>query len=427
MSSSRRPAARRVSLAFVVFNFLFASGTAPAWCDPGEQLHEPTSLPVRRTSSPISQENDVLLVMPAATAQGSEVSETLKEVHGTVIETIGEGPMTIFKIKCEKGKLLETQKKLSQDKNFSIVECNYKFKINAAGSSPVNDPYFPNEWHLAAVNAVKAWQVNQGGQFYIGVLDTGVSTGNQDLSGKVTQGYDTVNNRNGQSPVGPHGTWVSTTAAAVTNNGFDTAAVARNALIFPIVVANSDGTVDESAVIKGIYYCGKLGVKIINISANADTPYTFANKRVHPALHTYLQWFHDTKGGLVFNAAGNDGSVDSSPRLSYLIVCSAINTSYSLADFSTYGTPVWFTAPGVSIFCSGPDGKVASLSGTSFSTPICAAVAAMVWGANPRLTNTQVEQILVQTCYKAGTYNWTPWYGFGMPNAQAAVNKATGH
>lgn len=426
MLNLRSRAVGRLSLCLVGILSIYAMSVRPGNCDPGNQLHEPTQLPIARASAPISQDGDILLIMPAASAQQDQIQTILQEVHGTIIGTIGEGPLTVYKVQCEKGKMLETQKKLSKDKNFSIVECNYKFRINAASPPLANDPYFPNEWHLGAVNAIKAWQLNKDKTFAVGILDTGVSTSNQDLSGKVYQGYDAIDRLERQDDVMGHGTYVATTFGAKANNGLGTAGVARNGYIYPVRVGTAQGYVDEAAILDAIYRCGKLGIKVINISANADPPYSFANPWVHPAMHTYLKWFHDARGGLVFNASGNNGARDTSARLPYLIVVSAIGTDYSLASFSTYGNPVWFTAPGVGIYCSGKDGRVAALSGTSFSTPICAGIAAMVWGANQGLSNTQVEQILIQTCYKAGSSSWTQWYGFGMPNAEAAVKKATG-
>lgn len=418
--------AGRLFIAALSVLSLLTLATCPAYCDPGDQLREPLSPPVPSPSAPASQDSDILLVMPAGGADDDDIKDVLKEVHGTVVGTIGEGPLTVLKVKVEKGKLLETEQKLTKDKNFCSVQRNFKFKVKAAGAAPVNDPYFANEWHLGAVNVVKAWQVNQGSGNVIGVLDTGCSLSNQDLAGKTYAGYDAITRRDGQRDVMGHGTMVATTAAARTNNRFATAAPAMNSYIYPVRIGTADGEVSEEAILQAIFRCGQMGVKIINISANADPPFSFSNRSVHPTLHNYLRWFHDSKGGLVFASAGNDGSFDRSPAVPYLIVVSAIGTNYSLAKFSTYGNPVWFTAPGVSIFCSDPNGRVVSVSGSSFSAPIAAAVAALVWGANPGLRNTDVERILINTCYKAGTAYRTSWYGYGMPNAERAIKMATG-
>lgn len=366
---------------------------------------------------------DVLLVMPQRGADPNEITDIFKEMRGQLIETIGEGELTCYVIKVEKGKMLECEKKLLQDKHFSAVQRDYVFQAN---QSAVNDPYFSSEWHLSALNVVRGWTYGQGSGAIIGVLDTGTNYGISELSGKVYSGYDAVLNRNGQSDVQGHGTMVATTAAALTNNRVGTAAPARLSYVYPIRIGDSNGSISSTALLKGIQQAGNAGIRIINISANGEPPYSFSNRSVYSALHTYFRWFHDTKNGLIFVSAGNSPVRDSNPILPYLVVVSAINPSYSLASFSTYGPNLWFTAPGQSIYCTTRDGRVASVAGTSFSSPLVAAVAAMVLGANPSLRNTQVESILRSTCYKAGTASRTEWYGYGMPNAEAALRMATG-
>lgn len=367
--------------------------------------------------------DNVLLVMPQRGADAKEITDIFKEMHGELLETIGEGELTCYVIRVEKGKLVESEKKLLQDKHFSAVQRDYVFQANQAA---VNDPYFSSEWHLSALNVVRGWSYGQGSGAVIGVLDTGTNYGISELSGKVYSGYDAVLNRNGQSDVQGHGTMVATTAAALTNNRIGTAAPARLSYIYPIRIGDQNGSISSSALMKGIQQAGNAGIRIINISANGSPPYSFSNRSLYSALHTYFIWYHDTKGGMIFVSAGNEPVRDPNPMRHYLIVVSAINPSYSLASFSTYGPNLWFTAPGQGIYCSTREGRVASVAGTSFSCPLVAAVAAMVLGANPSLRNTQVENILRSTCYKDGSASRTEWYGYGMPNAEAALRMATG-
>jgi thermitase len=393
--------------------------------DPGNQLHVPTTLPKAKVAPP-AQDSDILLVMPAGGVEQEDWQESIKKINGTVVGTIGEGPMKVLKVKVEKGKFLETEKKLMQDHNFGAVQRNFTYQLNAAAQRPVNDPYFANEWHLGAINVVRAWEVSKGGPSILAVLDTGSNSRVRDLSGKCYTGFDAIKKVENGNDVQGHGTMVATTAAASTNNATATAAPARLSYIYPIRVGTPQGTVSEAAIIEGINRAGKMGLKIINISANASPPYSFANKQLHPALHMYMRWFHDDRGGLIFNSAGNNGAYDRAARVPYLIVVSAIGRDYSLARFSTYGTPTWFTAPGVGIYCSTRDDRVAAVDGTSFSSPLAASVAALIWGANPGLKNRDVENILIRTCYKANGQSWTPYYGYGLPNAEAAVKMATG-
>lgn len=430
---SKNACGRVIRLLFLSVLLLGLNST-PTWAGPEYQLHAPQSPPVPKATGPVGQDSDILLVMPNAKAEDGDVKDALTELHGTVVGTIGKGPLTVLKVKVEKGKLEETEKKLTQDKkyskSFSVVQRNFEFTANVA---PVNDPFFVNEWHLPALNVPRAWNVSQGsGSIIIAVLDSGVALGNRDLSGRVYSGYDAFYMRNGQTPASSHGTWVATTAAASTNNSFATASPARNCFVYPVKIAGSNARSSDAAVMEAIWLCGNssLPIKILNISYNSPPPYSFANPRAHPALHAYLKWFHDSpasggRGGLIFNSAGNDGLRDTSTRLPYLIVISALDPRGYPASFTTYGSPLWFTAPGVGIYCTGPDSKVQAVDGTSFSSPLCAGVAQLVWSSNPGLKNTDVERILYDTRLRAppGTEDY---FGYGLPNAEAAVRRATG-
>jgi subtilisin len=176
--------------------------------------------------------------------------------------------------------------------------------------------------------------------------------------------------------------------------------------------------------------CITRGIKIVNMSLNNANPeFSISNATNNDVLHSQFQTFHNN-GGLVFNAAGNDGNEDTlNPRYPYLIVVSALDPYGRKASFSKYGNPVWFTAPGVGIVCSSKagKGKAVSVSGTSFSSPLVASIAALLWGAKPSLTNTQLEQLLISTTNKEhdslnknyGVPN--NFYGYGMPDADKAM------
>jgi subtilisin family serine protease len=66
-----------------------------------------------------------------------------------------------------------------------------------------------------------------------------------------------------------------------------------------------------------------------------------------------------------------------------------------------------------------------TISGTSMATPHVSGVAALVFGANPSLTPAAVEQILKSTARDIGAVGYDTRFGYGMPNAVAAVDAAT--
>jgi len=414
-----------------------------------KQLHIPEHPPTPKQRTRMTYTPDILLVMPEAKADNDDIDKALEEAHGTVVGTIGEGKLRCLIIKTEKGQLESTEKKLSKDKKeFRYMSRNY----TATAQWVPNDPRFASEWHLAAINAPRAWDRTIGTGTKIAIFDTGCQASNPDLTGKTAKGYNADDwlahilpflgppspmtigmgaaagavSSGAQTDVHGHGTWVATTCAATANNSTDTAGVAPGSSIYPVRIAGSNGMTDDLAIMAGLLNAMGTGNRIVNISYGAYPPFGFTNAGLHAPLHMYFQFFHDVYGGLIFISAGNDGAFDPDPNMYYLNVVSAIDNSYSLANFSNWGASITFTAPGKGIVVSDRSGNVASVDGTSFSSPIVASVAALVWNANPALPNVAVENILKASCFRPAGSAWTPYFGLGMPNADAAVRLARG-
>ena len=77
-----------------------------------------------------------------------------------------------------------------------------------------------------------------------------------------------------------------------------------------------------------------------------------------------------------------------------MIAVSATDSYDVFAAFSSYGSNISLSAPGVEIWTTNRDGTYGAWSGTSFSSPIAAGVAALVLSVNPQLTNASVLDIL---------------------------------
>lgn len=428
----------------------FASICAlPSQAGNENKLKMPTNI-VKRTPKPVYDcTPDILLIMPNAGADTDEVSDVLKDAKGTIVGTMGTGKLTCIIYKTEKGHMAETEKKLMKDKDhFSCIGRNYKFQAQIVP----NDPQFASEWHLGAINAPSAWNTVSGRSTKIGIFDSGCQSTNRDLYGKTEKGYNATTfwahltalggdgglghllgglggslSSGAQTDVQGHGTFVATTAAASFNNGYETAGVAPSATVYPIQIANSSGNADDISMMAGLLNAPEAGCKIVNISYGSAPPTGLTNAAAHAPLHAYMKDFHDNHNGLIFISSGNNGAFDPNPPQPYLNVISAIAPTFSLTSFSNWGPSVTFTAPGQSIVCSSRDGSVSTVRGTSFSSPIVASIAALVWSANPSLSNNQVEWILRASCLRAGSSPTTLFYGYGLPDASRAVSLATGH
>jgi thermitase len=123
-------------------------------------------------------------------------------------------------------------------------------------------------------------------------------------------------------------------------------------------------------------------------------------------------------------AAGNDGSFDSTSDNPYVLTVGATNSADALAGFSTTGNNIDLTAPGVSIQTTNRGSGYGSWSGTSFSAPIAAGVAALVISANPNLAAAQVQNVIKQSADDLGSAGWDPSFGWGRLNAARAVDLA---
>ena len=109
------------------------------------------------------------------------------------------------------------------------------------------------------------------------------------------------------------------------------------------------------------------------------------------------------------------------------------------AGYSQYGNGIDFLAPGggnllgiITTDRTGNDGKdngnYTETSGTSFSSPLAAGVAALMLSRNLNLTADQIRSIMRNTCDKVDAVpdvnGWNQYYGYGRINARKAVDEA---
>lgn len=299
----------------------------------------------------------------------------------------------------------------TQDRN-AIVEADTALPPSLVP----NDPYYSSAWHLPKIKAPTAWDTTTGNSAVkVAILDSGVDCTHSDLSNLCIAGYNFYDNNTTTTDVYGHGTKVAGTAAAITNNSAGIASLCWQCSIMPIRVTGTDGYAYLSMLANGLTWSADRGARVANMSFDQVGSY---------ATVTNAAKYFQSKGGVVTGAAGNNGPLLTWADNPYELTVSATDSNDVKASFSNSGTPIDIAAPGVSIYSTIRGGGYGAVSGTSFSAPVVAGVAALMEAANSNLNGVQLRSILIQTADDIGTAGWDSFYGWGRINAANAVAAA---
>ncbi len=333
-----------------------------------------------------------------------------------------------------------------------------------------SDPYF-KATQISRVSTDRDLQARpanvpySGKNITVAVLDTGVNSQHNDLSGKVLQNVklaDTqsaavgfinptaVENLPDTDLLNGHGTFVAGVIAATgVSSGGKYSGVAPGASILGLSV----GDVNLISVLSGFDYLLEKSpgyrVRVVNCSFSSDTVFDF-----NDPVNIATKMLTDNNINVVFSA-GNSGSGNSSlnpyAAAPWVVSVGATDEKGVLADFSSrgvFGDPQFspsLVAPGVNVVSlrnaatqtgtlglAGTDAQRLSPaelpfyttdSGTSFSAPQVAGAIALMLEANPNLRPAQIKNILQRSATPLPNY-FTHEVGAGMLNTYAAVLEA---
>ncbi|SDW37871.1 Serine protease, subtilisin family [Nitrosomonas eutropha] len=398
---------------FSILLLLLVAFSGNGYANPGKDIREIArsgSNGKKTIVSPSRWAKGRLLVIPRAGLTAKEFDKAIRP-HGVKSKRklsrlsahIYELPDGVDEIKV--------MNKLKKDRRFKAVELDQL----VGPAQMVSDPAFNSSWALPKIQAPAAWDIATGDGVTIAILDTGVDNNHPDLAANMVPGWNIYNGNDDASDVHGHGTKVAGSASAAANNGIGSVGVAWNARIMPIRIANPNAYAYFSAMADGIRWAADHGARVANISYEGA-----AGSLTVQSAANYMR----SKGGVVVVSAGNSGGYISYAPSDALIVASATGSSDTRTSWSSYGPAVDVAAPGASIYTTTRGGGYGSVSGTSFSSPIVAATAALMFSANPDLAPADVDQILRTTAVDLGDPGHDVYYGHGRVDAAGAVNMA---
>lgn len=308
-----------------------------------------------------------------------------------------------------------------------------------------NDTNYPSQYHLPQIKAPLGWNVTTGAaSVVIAIIDSGVCLDHPDLKPNIwtnptpghydpvgmpndINGWNFVDNNNDPNPKPTgidvdgdgiadgqvdHGTLVAGTAAAAGNDGYGCAGVAWGCKIMPLKVFPADNGGDVATVIAAINYAVDNGAKVINLSIGGQYTPLFDG----PLTAAF------NAGVVVVCAGGNSGAdltdaqstwespVCNDGNLSlgenHVIGVGAVDRNDRRASYSNFDSShshfIDIMAPGDAIYGDAAyfpafpafTNYFQTNSGTSFSSPIIAGLAALLLSHDPTLKPEEIIPLI---------------------------------
>lgn len=329
-----------------------------------------------------------------------------------------------------------------------LVEFAEENTFGYFGATP-NDPNYSQQYALnntgqtggtndADIDAPEAWDLQDGdASIIVAVLDSGTEITHNDLNdnqwrnladpvngvdddsnGYVDDidGWDFANNNRFVDGPFSHGSLVAGIVAAETNNGIGIAGAAGGGfsgtacryMVCQVGDFGPSGAILDDAIL----YALDNGASIITMSLTVGS-----SSSIDAALQA--AWNGDC---FIDCAAGNSGpSVTYPATNANVMAIAATDHNDDVASFSNPGPQVEVSAPGVDILSTGLGQGYETSSGTSFSAPYVAGVAALIRSAGPLLSNAQVRQLLIDTADDVEAPGFDNDTGWGRVNAASAL------
>lgn len=307
-----------------------------------------------------------------------------------------------------------------------------------------NDPFFGSQWAMSNVNAPAAYDYTLGDpSVIVGIVDSGTDTTHPDLRENlwVNPGEDLngdgiidfmewngidddgngfiddfwgwnvwQNNNNIQDPItAGHGTHCAGDVTARTDNGIGVSSLGCKARIMTARAGNGQYIYASAS---GMAYCANNGAKVLSLSYGGPSYVAYEQTIINNAWNA---------GVAIFASAGNENTTAPHYPSAYnnVVSVAAIDQNNNKASFSNYGPTIDICAPGQNILNTTPGGTYQAWDGTSFSCPIAAGLACMLWAANPAFTNATLIQHIYDHCIEVPGYPGQ--LGYGRIDAGASI------
>jgi len=253
-----------------------------------------------------------------------------------------------------------------------------------------------------------------GANVTVAIIDDGIRPDHPLFANRIlATGYDFVSDDTDPSEESGllfgHGTFISGLVSLV----------APNCNLLPIRAFDGNGFGTTFTAAEAINWAASHGADVINMSFTQQTPSDLLQLAVQNALDSGL---------VLIAASGNDSSSVTTYPGAYdaVITVGAIDSLELLADFSNFGTQLDLVAPGIWVYSAlAGTYQWGWWSGTSFSAPLVAGIAALVRERNSDLTGSFMSTHLHNAARDSLAWGMLfppdTLYGFGAADAFLSV------
>ena len=252
------------------------------------------------------RKKEILLINP------SEVNDsTFTEKDTEYLEHVD---ISILKTSLE----ATTRSSFSENHNNQIHYENNKERV-ITSLTEYQSGLVPKQWHVEDFNIRNIWDYTSMDKITVAVIDSGINNAHPYFNGKITPGFNFLEDNTDTFDDNGHGTAVS--------------GVIRSLIgpfpveILPLKTTFSNGVSYVSDIVRAINYAIDQKVDVINLSFGSSIPSEAEQQAINAAIND---------GIVVVSSSGNNGSNRYSYPASYdgVISVSSINEDHKISSFS---------------------------------------------------------------------------------------------
>ncbi|MBB6610163.1 S8 family serine peptidase [Pontibacter sp. Tf4] len=315
---------------------------------------------------------------------------------------------------------------------------------NAAAASPEATDYGRAFHQAEMLGATELHAAGfRGEDMTIAVLDAGFPNVNTISAfthlfqnNQISGTFDFVTRSKNAYVSSSHGTAVLSTMAAYEPGKMIGTAYKANYLLLRTEDAASEHNIEEVNWLIAAEYADSAGADVLNSSLGYyafDAPsvsYSYQQMDGNTTIVTKAADFAAATGMLIVTSAGNEGNkawryITAPADGDSVLAVGAVDSLTTIASFSSRGPAADgrvkpdVVALGLNAYVLNTAGNVVKNNGTSFSGPIMAGFAAVLWQAHNSKTNYEIIQLIRQLGNQAA--NPDNNYGYGVPNYSRIV------